>query len=274
MADKHLDNDEYQFADLDDLNHEPNDDHQSTITKTTQTAALSSNHFEQIKNASLKRKASALFVVVVLVMLIFKFIASFIPQKAVSTDIQPQITPKVSNKLQASTPVVVSTLSSEAVNVTSTDTANSNKFSQKILSMENSQQSMLDDINEINSQINTLNTNLSNLGEKIANLSQSVAIITEKLEQQSTQVSMLAPLKDKKITKKLNVTDNKMQTTRYFINAIIPGRAWLITGSGSTLTVSEGNQLPGFGIIKLIDANQGQVLTSSGKVITFSQQDS
>ncbi|MBA3536672.1 MAG: type IV secretion protein IcmG, partial [Tatlockia sp.] len=60
----------------------------------------------------------------------------------------------------------------------------------------------------------------------------------------------------------------------YFIQAIIPGRAWLIATNGSTITVREGTRIAGWGVVKLIDPIQGRVLTSSGRIIRFSQRDS
>ena len=60
----------------------------------------------------------------------------------------------------------------------------------------------------------------------------------------------------------------------YYIQAVIPGRAWLIATNGSTLTVREGSTIPGYGIVRKIDPNLGKVFMSTGKVIRFSQLDS
>ena len=65
-----------------------------------------------------------------------------------------------------------------------------------------------------------------------------------------------------------------MAAVYYYIQAVIPGRAWLVSSQGLTITVREGTSVPGYGIVKLIDPNQGRILTSSGRTITFSQQDS
>jgi intracellular multiplication protein IcmG len=65
-----------------------------------------------------------------------------------------------------------------------------------------------------------------------------------------------------------------MHYSRYNIQAVIPGRAWLIATNGATLTVSQGTAIPGYGIVKLIDPVQGKVTTSSGQIIRFSQEDS
>jgi len=61
---------------------------------------------------------------------------------------------------------------------------------------------------------------------------------------------------------------------QYFLQAIIPGRAWLISTNGDTVTVREGTRISSYGVVRFIDAKRGRVLTSSGQVIRFSQEDS
>lgn len=51
------------------------------------------------------------------------------------------------------------------------------------------------------------------------------------------------------------------------IHAIIPGRAWLRTQEGKTLSVAEGDMLGEYGKILKIDAPTGTVITSSGVTI-------
>ena len=60
----------------------------------------------------------------------------------------------------------------------------------------------------------------------------------------------------------------------YYIQAVIPGRAWIIATNGSTLTVREGTNIAGYGIVRLIDPLDGRIVTSSGQIIRFSQEDS
>ena len=48
------------------------------------------------------------------------------------------------------------------------------------------------------------------------------------------------------------------------VHAIIPGRAWLKSKDGSTLTVTEGDTLDRYGKVLVIDASNGVVITSSG----------
>ena len=48
------------------------------------------------------------------------------------------------------------------------------------------------------------------------------------------------------------------------VHAIIPGRAWLKSKDGSTITVTEGDSLERYGKVLVIDASNGVVITSSG----------
>jgi intracellular multiplication protein IcmG len=59
----------------------------------------------------------------------------------------------------------------------------------------------------------------------------------------------------------------------YHIKAIVPGRAWLETGSGRTTTVRVGNKLSGYGTVTYISARDGLVILSSGEVIQYGIND-
>lgn len=55
----------------------------------------------------------------------------------------------------------------------------------------------------------------------------------------------------------------------YFIQAIIPGRAWLEDSSGKTITVTYGDAVPGLGKVTKIDPENGIVVTSAGVKIMY-----
>ena len=52
---------------------------------------------------------------------------------------------------------------------------------------------------------------------------------------------------------------------------MIHGRAWLQNKKGNTFTVKIGDKLKGYGKVKLIEPEQGVVITSSGDVIRFKE---
>ena len=51
---------------------------------------------------------------------------------------------------------------------------------------------------------------------------------------------------------------------RYYVQAVIPGRAWLKGADGSALTITVGSTIPGYGKVRSIDPYSGIVSISSG----------
>ncbi len=55
------------------------------------------------------------------------------------------------------------------------------------------------------------------------------------------------------------------------MQAIIPGRAWLKSDSGDTVTVAEGDLLKGYGRVTKIDPYDGVVTIDNGnRIVTLS----
>jgi len=55
----------------------------------------------------------------------------------------------------------------------------------------------------------------------------------------------------------------------YYVQAIIPGRAWLKANNGQIITVGLGDSIPGFGQVTLIDPQNGMVRTNAGMAINY-----
>jgi intracellular multiplication protein IcmG len=134
------------------------------------------------------------------------------------------------------------------------------------------QQSLRNEMTALSSQVNSINNNLNTMNTQISKMNQVIESLTTQVAKQSEVINVLmVRAKPKKV---VSVQRPVAQPVIYFLQAVIPGRAWLIGTNGSTLTVREGSKVPGYGVVKLIDSLQGRVLTSSGQVIRFSQEDS
>lgn len=260
-------NDEYQFADLDVINNEPmGDDDNNTVS-----AKDSSPYSQQNEGKpNILRNALIAVVLIIAAMLIYKFMGSFFTKKNPVEASVPDVMPIVKQ------PAVVVQQQPVAAPIQASPqpSADYTEINQKISSLDLNQQTLRSDMNTMNNQLGGINSNINNLNAKIADLSQLVATLSSKLEEQSNQITRLlvvrtAPAKISHSVKRVIVPQ-----VNYYIQAAIPGRAWLIASNGSTLTVREGTNIMGYGRVKLIDPNQGRVLTSSGRVIRFSQQDS
>lgn len=125
-------------------------------------------------------------------------------------------------------------------------------------------------ITSINNNVEGLQTGINSLGTKITMLNQSIAMLSEQVRIQQMQI---AKLKEKPKPKKIAVKD-KMPKTTYTIQAVIPGRAWLMSSGNKTITVRVGSRIPGYGRVKHIDAHQGVVYLDGDKTIIFSASDS
>jgi intracellular multiplication protein IcmG len=145
---------------------------------------------------------------------------------------------------------------------------------QKISALELGEQNIRSDISTMNEQLASITNNLNAMNTKMAELNGIMTNLSNKIEQQSREIEQ--KVVTQRQTKRAYYPSHPAhgKYNKYYIQAVIPGRAWLMAMNGATLTVREGTLVPGYGMVKLIDPNQGRVLTSSGQVIKFSQNDS
>jgi intracellular multiplication protein IcmG len=266
MADKEYD-DEYQFDDLDTM------DSKSLNEKEEASEDIAPKQQSQGRT-NVRRNALIVVGLVALLMLGYKFIGSFfstktktsqeIPSVPVTTTPAP-VTSVTPVPQQPEPPVQTS----QVVPPPSVDTT---EINQKLSSLEASQQDVRLNVNSVNNKLGVINTSVSELTEKIANLNRMLSDLAAKLDQQSHEIILLTEKAKPKPVRRVFI--KSAPRLMYFIQAIIPGRAWLIATNGSTITVREGTRIAGFGVVKLIDPIQGRVLTSSGQIIRFSQRDS
>ncbi len=275
MANKEYD-DEYQFEDLDTMDSKSVDEG---------TEGLESSHFNENRPARTNVRRNALIVVVLaaLLMLGYKFFGSFFSAKTKTTQAIPSLpvttvpqpvtavapVPQPATQPVPSTPPVQPT--TQVIPQVPPPNTDNTEINQRLSTLEASQQDVKLDVNSVNTKLTGITTSVSDLTEKIANLNRLITDLSAKLEQQSHELIILAERAKPKPVRRVML--KAVPRITYFIQAIIPGRAWLIRTNGSTLTVREGTQLAGYGVVRLIDPIQGRVLTSSGRVIMFSKQD-
>lgn len=134
---------------------------------------------------------------------------------------------------------------------------------------------------DLQSQIRDLSSQMSNLRSNVDTTTASLKVVAEQLSQLATTIGseakktagLAALLKQQKNPFAAARVEMPVAQLQCALQAIIPGRAWLLCSNGKTMTVSQGTQIPTYGEIRYIDAPSGQVLTSSGQTIAFSQED-
>ncbi len=134
-------------------------------------------------------------------------------------------------------------------------------------------------------QIDNLQKEVSNLTQNttksVGAMQQDVTALKSAMAELSNQLKAMKDAQDaqmarleaeraaakvKKVKPKPKITSNSGAFTNpsLTVHAIIPGRAWLRTPDGKTITVSEGDSISEYGKVLKIDAPNGLVITTSG----------
>lgn len=258
MADNNQ-NDEYQFSELDPMGNETFDDPEPGLHNTAET-------MPQPERKDIKRNAIIVVVLVVLAYLLYKILGSWF--SAPTEPVKPAIAP-----IAQTTPQPIQAIQQPIEQPQQLVAQEDSDMKQKVSSIEVSQQSVKVQVDALGQKVTVVDTNLNNLTTQISQLNQLVQDLTNQVSKQSEEITLLTA-RAKQPKRVYHRPGVRVARIMYYIQAVIPGRAWLIGSNGSTLTVRAGTKIPGYGVVKLIDSLQGQILTSSGQVIRFSQEDS
>jgi intracellular multiplication protein IcmG len=263
MADNDQYNDEYQFADLDAMHPDSEDASASPSAEGTSTSG--ETRTGALDHHTIKRNGLIVIVLLVSAIVIYKFVGSFSADKKVAVNTSaPVVAPVVQPPVQPQAVMPVPVVPLPAVDT---------KVSQELSALDSAQQSMRADVSTLSDQLGALSNNVNAMVAKMSELNGAIASLSAKVDEQSHELEQLTIRREEAKRVHHGVLKGP-RYPRYYIQAVIPGRAWLIATNGATLTVREGTVIAGYGMVKLIDPNQGRVSTSSGQVIRFSQDDS
>lgn len=147
-----------------------------------------------------------------------------------------------------------------------------NQMASQLSDVQSSQSTTASQVTQLKQQMSSLQSQVASSSSTANQLSQSVEQLTAqvKLLTQSVEQNKKA-LTVKKSPKKAAVS---AKPVIYHVKAVVPGRAWLVASTGKELTVSNGDKINGYyGTVKLIDSDNGRVITSSGHMIKYGQDD-
>jgi len=277
MADNDKYEDEYQFADPDAVGSESAEYNSNEGDSTKPISEKPSSVKSFANNNTIIRNALIVVGVVIVIMVIYPLLRSVL-----SGGKKESITSHVTSErvVQNNTDVIVPVTPEPVIAPlpqTSVSNDHDNQITQKLSTLESNQEHIQNEFVSTNSQLSGISNNLNDMMTKITALNTTLALYAAKMQEQSRVIEQLTKqteimkIKQRPRAVSLKVTS---PTLKYAIKAVIPGRAWLIASNGTTLTVREGTMIPRVGMVTLIDPRQGRVLTSSGLVIRFSQEDS
>lgn len=165
---------------------------------------------------------------------------------------------KVSEKVeQAKVTEVQPTTTPTQISDTSTDELN--KKVSTLQEQHKTQQSSVDQLNEelsaIKDALQSHDKWLSDMDASIKNLSKAVAAQQKQLQAMQVKETPV------------------VQRPVYYLQAAIPGRAWIASDEGVTRTVSVGDEIAGYGSVQSIEPHLGRVIMSTGDVIQTNPDD-
>lgn len=108
-----------------------------------------------------------------------------------------------------------------------------------------------DQLNQLKDELRTVNAQLNGLQQRLAKPTEQKKAVNAKPKNQKSTVALVS-------------------RPSYHVQAVLPGRAWLVSDDGSaTITVAVGDALPGYGNIVSINPNRASVITSTGYTIPY-----
>lgn len=123
-------------------------------------------------------------------------------------------------------------------------------------------------IDKLNTEMADVQNTLAAMNAKLTDLTTAMQAVTAQYAEQQERLKMQEAAKHAKVSRR-----HWAVRPIYYVRALVPGRAWLSTKNGGTVTVGLGGNLPGYGIVQVIDTNQGTVTTSTGAIIGYNPGD-
>lgn len=270
--------DEYQFPGLDVTDQQ--DDAVVSRRLEDETTKISKEGMSDERIKLIIRNAVIGVGGVVLLVFLVKFIGSLFSSKTTTakTEMLPMTQPTKPIQQQSIPTEATFIETVKPAPITSAPpsiTPSSPEMNQKLSNLETNQANIQSEVNSVSGQVSTINTNVNNLLTKMTDLDKVISVLTTKINEQSDEIEKLTlRVQTRTVVRQMSIPNKRVIYLRYWLQAVIPGRAWLINENGTTLTVREGSVVPGYGVVKLIDPSQGRVITSSGRIIRFSEADS
>ncbi|MBS0359408.1 MAG: hypothetical protein JSS53_09080 [Proteobacteria bacterium] len=128
-----------------------------------------------------------------------------------------------------------------------------------------------EDIGILKASIVDFKNNLSDIDSRFSDLNFTIQNLTKQVSQLQDQLNAFQKLYEEAHKKKQ--PKKAVELPKYFIEAIIPGRAWLKLKNDTRITVSQGDFITGYGVVTAINPESGTISTSSGRIIEYSPSD-
>jgi intracellular multiplication protein IcmG len=234
---KSMGGDEYQY---------PNEEYVAETTPAEEKEVPPKRANFIVRLAQNNKRVTAVVLIVVVALVVFKLLSLRNHDKVIAM-------PKPVVAEQVAAPVV---------------TSPSPQLLNQLSSLKQDAQNNQLTVNQLQNQIQDLHNSLNQSTSAQAQLNQSMVALTEQVKQLEQVVAATA-----KPTGPAKKVAPLPAPIVFHLRAIVPGRAWIVSSDGLSESIAQGDSVPQYGTVQIVDANRGMVLTSSGKVIGYGDND-
>jgi intracellular multiplication protein IcmG len=135
----------------------------------------------------------------------------------------------------------------------------------RLTQLEQNQSAIQESVQSLTTQINDLKSTISEQQGQMTSLRESVESLSKTVQTETALLQQLTTPKAKPAHPPALIT--------YYLQALVPGRAWLRGPNQEMITVSTGDTLRTYGTITQILVDKGEVVTSSGRLILYKASD-
>lgn len=128
-------------------------------------------------------------------------------------------------------------------------------------------------IQTMQSVVSTLNDSVTQNKTDIQSLSKSIETINASILDMNKNTQVIYSMVKKPVKSKRYRSWARFKPIYYHVKAIVPGRVWLESSEGSSVSLKVGDRLNGFGSVKSIDPDNGIVIMSSGTIFKYGRND-
>lgn len=127
-----------------------------------------------------------------------------------------------------------------------------NRLNDVLVAQQQTMDQMQTSISSLQDSVNSLNSALSDVSQKMTDALDKIPAKTVIVRPKPQPIAAPEPVRP-----------------TFTIRALVPGRAWLQSNDGQSITVINGDTVPGYGTVQDIDLNAGQVVLSDGTIMGY-----
>ena len=144
----------------------------------------------------------------------------------------------------------------------------SSQIETTVHSLDNKVSSNASSINQIQSQLSSLQNSIDSIANNRSNVNEAISQLALEVKKMSAGIN-----KRKAVAQKAAPAVPMAPPVTYYLRAVVPGRAWIYGTNKRSASITVGDRVKQYGRVLAINAQEGMVVTSSGKMIEFSSSD-